>query len=128
MAPPNPAATASWPTPRWVVPRTRPSKNNSWARTSNLRHSTIVRYRRRSSSGSLVASTGSVRERVDVMPASVRVGDEELLRGEAGDHLGAIGRHDDLLLDPCRRVPVLRGAVRLEGDHHPLLDLDGVVD
>ena len=41
------------------MPRTRPSKNSSWARTSKYRHSTIVRYIRsrvsRSMSGAAVA-------------------------------------------------------------------------
>ena len=51
----TPAATASWPTPRWVVPRTRPSKKSSWARTSKKRHSTIVRYIRSRVSRSISA-------------------------------------------------------------------------
>ena len=33
-------------------------------------------------------------------------------------------RDDDLLLDPRRRAPVGRGAVRLEREHHALLELD----
>ena len=35
---------------------------------------------------------------------------------------------DDLFLDAGRRLAVARGAVRLEGEHHALLDLDRVVE
>src|SRR5262249_6034557 len=116
----KPAATASWPTPRWVVPRTRPSKNSSWARDSNRRHSAIVRYIARR----VWRSAAGAAAREVAMATSVGVGDEQLLGREARDHLGAVGRDDDLLLDPRRREPVRRRAVRLEGDDHPLLQLD----
>ena len=50
----------------------------------------------------------------------VRVRDEQLVRREVGDHLRAVGGHDDFFLDPGRREAVSRRTVRLEGDHHPL--------
>src|SRR6476659_4504317 len=121
MAAATPAATASWPMPRWVVPRTRPSKNSSWARTSNCRHSTIVRYIRRrvsrSMPGALVA-----------MPLLVGVGDEQLVGWETGDDPGTVGGDHDLFLDPRGGHAVLRRAVRLEGDDHALLELDRVLE
>jgi len=43
IASPNPAATASWPSARWLVPRTRFSMNSSYARSSNLRIALIRR-------------------------------------------------------------------------------------
>ena len=55
-------------------------------------------------------------------------GDEQLLGREAGDHVAAGRRDDDLLLDPRGRAPVGRGAVGLEREDHALLDLDRVVE
>src|SRR5438874_510831 len=55
-------------------------------------------------------------------------GDEQLLRREARDHLAAVLRDDELLLDPRRRPAVRRGPERLEREHHPFLDLDRVVE
>src|SRR4029078_12917899 len=98
MAAATPAATASWPTPRCVGPRTSPSKNSSWARTSKKRHSTIVRYIR-----SRVARSRSVVVVTVVFSPSVRVGDEQLVGREAGDDLRPVGGDHDLLLDPGRR-------------------------
>jgi len=54
--------------------------------------------------------------------------DEELLGGEAGDHLGAVLRDDELLLDPRRRPAVRRRPERLEREDHPLLDRLGMVE
>src|SRR5579872_7502985 len=113
---------ASCPTPRCVVPRTRPSKNSSWARVSNARHSTIVRYirrRRARSAGAAVAMLAVV---------SVLVRDEELGRREPGDDLRPLGCHDHLFLDPGGAEAVLRRAVRLEGDDHARLDLVRMVE
>src|SRR5688572_6288694 len=121
MAAPNPAATASWPIPRCVVPRTSPARNSSWVRCSNSRHSSMVRYirSRRSRSSSAADAAASVR--------SVLIGDEQLLRREAGDDLRPFGGDDHLLLDPRRGVAVGGRAVRLEGDDHPFLELDRVL-
>src|SRR6185295_2409139 len=119
MAAATPAATASWPTPRCVVPRTRPSKNSSWARTSNVRHSTIVRYIRRRVAWSMAGA---------VEATSVRVRHEELGRREARDDLRSLGGDHDLFLDPGRGVAVLGRAVGLERDDHALLELDRVVE
>ena len=55
-------------------------------------------------------------------------GDEQLLGGEARDHVAAGRRHDDLLLDARRRAAVGRGAVGLEREDHPLLELDRMVE
>src|SRR5690349_11468773 len=115
----TPAATASCPTPRCVVPRTSPSKNSSWARVSNSRHSTIVRYIRRRVAWSMAGA-------VEAM--SVRVRDEQLVGRELRDDHGAVGSDDDLLLDPGRRVAVLGRAVCLERDDHALLELDRVLE
>src|SRR3954471_8026442 len=112
--------------PRGGVPRTSPSKKTSCARTPKSRHSTIVRYIRsrvsRSMSGTVVAM------RASWIARSVRVGDEELVGWKAGDDLRAVGCDDDLLFDPRRRVAILRRAIGLEGDDHPLLELDGVLE
>src|SRR5690349_18062818 len=117
MATAKPAATASWPVPRWVVPRTRPRRTAPAPapRTAGTP----------ASSGR--ARVGSPCRGRSPLP-SVRVRHEQLLRREAGQDLGPVRRDDDLLLDPGRRVAVLRRAVRLEGDHHALLQLDRVVD
>src|SRR5918994_3951931 len=121
MAAAKPAATASCPMPRCVVPRTRPARNSSWVRCSNSRHSSIVRYiRRRSWRSTVPAAVASV--------TSVLIGDEQLLRREAGDDLRLAGGDDDLLLDARRRVAVCGGAVGLERDDHALLELDRVVE
>src|SRR5690348_6595993 len=120
MAWATPLATASWPTPRWVVPRTSPSKNSSCARTSSSRQRCIVRYMARPSSRSTLAAVTSVAMR------SVRVGDEQLVARELRDHARAVGGDDDLLLDARRGVAILGRAVRLEGDDHALLELDRV--
>src|SRR5687767_5270996 len=126
MAAANPAATASWPMPRWVVPRTRPSKNSFCARVPKRRHSTIVRYIPRRTSGSTAAVPG--RAAVSVIASSVRVGHEQLRRREARDHLRPFLRDHDLLRGPRGRVAVLGGTVRLEGDDHALLDLHRVLE
>src|SRR4051794_39529575 len=73
----------------------------------------------RSGAATAVSTTG---------PASVRVRDEQLGGREARDHLRAVGRDDDLLLDPGGGVAVLGGAVRLERDDHALLELDRVLE
>src|SRR5512141_1751881 len=106
MAAATPAATASWPTPRWVVPRTRPSKKSSWARTSKVRQSTIVRYIRSWTSGSICGRT------IAIGTLLVRVGDEQLVGWELGDHDGPVGGDHDLFLDPCRGDAVLGRTVR----------------
>src|SRR5919204_222616 len=49
-------------------------------------------------------------------------------RREAGDHLAAVGRHHELLLDPRRRPAVGGRPEGLEREHHPLLDRLGMVE
>src|SRR4051794_21692832 len=58
---------------------------------------------------------------------SVGVGDEQVLGGEEGEHLRAVVGEHDLLLDPRGGVAVGRGAVGLEGEHHPGPELDGLL-
>ncbi len=75
----------------------------------------------------------SVAARVAVARAGRRrgrslAGDEQLLGREARDHVAAVPRDHDLLLDPRRRAAVGRGAVGLEREHHPLLELDRAVE
>src|SRR5581483_5723087 len=48
--------------------------------------------------------------------------DEQLLGWEARDDLGAVFRHDELLLDPCRGPSVSGGPESFEGENHVLLD------
>ena len=55
-------------------------------------------------------------------------GHEQLIGREAGDHIAPGRGHDHLFLDPRRRAPVRRGAVGLEGEDHPFLELDGVLE
>src|SRR6266540_6554003 len=57
------------------------------------------------------------------LPHLVLVGDRQLLRRVQGDHLGALGGHHHLLLDPRGRVPVRRRAVGLQREDHALADL-----
>src|SRR5919108_566639 len=118
MATANPAATASWPTPRWVVPRTRPSKNNSWARVSRSRHSCINRYSVNPVSRSSVAGATVT---VAIGSRSISGGDElPRLRPDAGDLVRAdtrphqLDRRVDPLARPLVRVAlgVCRGADR----------------
>src|SRR3990170_4061667 len=52
-------------------------------------------------------------------------GHQQVLGGELGDHLGALSRNHQLLLDP-RRTPAVGGwPVRLEGEDHSLLEDPG---
>ena len=63
------------------------------------------------------------------MPLDVRpAGHDQLVRREPRDHLATVCRDHDLLLDPCGRAAVARGAVRLEREDHALLDFDRVVE
>src|SRR5690606_36301537 len=55
----------------------------------------------------------------EVAPAT---GDEQVLGGELRDDLAAVLRHDDLFLDARRAPAVRRGPVRLEREHHALLE------
>src|SRR2546421_185412 len=108
MAEPNPAATASMPRDRWLVPFTRFCMNRSYARFSNRRIRTICRYRASDVARSTVpvgrsSSAGSIpggeppswcsSETVDIgYPCrswSEAVGDEQLLRREGGEYRGA---------------------------------------
>src|SRR5437868_4402081 len=54
--------------------------------------------------------------------------DEQLLRRETRDHLAAVFRDYELLLDPRRRPAVRRRPEGLEREHHPLLDLGRIVE
>src|SRR5438876_12105428 len=54
--------------------------------------------------------------------------DQQLLGGEAGDHLAPVRGDDELLLDPRRLPAVRRGPKRLEREDHPLLDHLRVVE
>ena len=70
-----------------------------------------------------------VAPRDEVGAAHVRAaGDEQLVGREAGDHVAAGRGHDDLFLDPRRGPPVRRGAVGLEREDHPFLELDRVLE
>src|SRR4051794_36000178 len=55
-------------------------------------------------------------------------GDDEVLRREARDHLAAVLRDDELLLDARSRPAVARRPERLEREDHALADLLGVLD
>src|SRR6188472_3588877 len=128
MAAATPAATASCPIPRCVVPRTSPARNSSWVRCSNRRHSSIVRYIRRRRSRSRSCAAGAEELASPGSLTSVLVRHEQLLGREVGDDLWPVGGDDDLLLDASRRVAVLGRAVRLEGDDHSLLQLDRMLE
>src|SRR5262249_50051905 len=54
---------------------------------------------------------------------SVPVCDWKLVGREQRDDLGAARRHDHFFLDAGRGHPVGRRAVRLDGEHHPRLEL-----
>src|SRR5215472_14252946 len=53
---------------------------------------------------------------------------QQFLRRELGDDLAAVRRHDDLLLDPRGRPAVPGRPVRLEREHHPLLERLGMIE
>src|SRR5918992_6027805 len=55
-------------------------------------------------------------------------GDHQVLGREAGDHLAAVGRDHELLLDAGGGPAVARRPERLEREDHALLDLLGVVE
>src|SRR5580704_14676758 len=110
MAWATPAATASWPVPRWVVPLTRFCRNRSWARFSNCRIRVIFWYRPRT-----VASS--------IAPRLVRVGDEQFLGREPGDDLDAVVDHHHLLLQPGGGDAVAGRAVGFQCENHALADL-----
>jgi len=50
------------------------------------------------------------------------------LRSPLVEQLRAVGGDDDLLLDASGGMAVVRRAVRLQGEHHALLDDDGVLE
>src|SRR5919197_111512 len=58
---------------------------------------------------------------------SVGVRNWQLLCGVEGDHLGAVGGDDHLLLDARRRETVRGRAVGLQREDHALLDLRRVL-
>src|SRR5215510_166124 len=59
---------------------------------------------------------------------SIPVRDRKLVGREEGDDLGAARRHDYFFLDAGRGHPVGRRAVRLDGEHHPRLELHRIVE
>ena len=109
--------------PRWVVPRTSPSKKSSWARTSKNRHSTIVRYIRSRVSRSISGVAVAI-----VVAPSRRWRRTARRTGSVVMTSRAVGGDDDLLLDPRRRHAVLGRAVRLEGDDHAFLELHRMLE
>src|SRR6266550_4646240 len=137
MATAKPAAMASIPRERWLVPFTRFWRNRSWARCSNVLISTSCRYRARrvpraiSGGGApwtsvVVSPTLSPVRPQHTGSGSVLVGHHQLFGGEQREQLRPVRGDHDLLLDPRGRVSVIRRAVRLEREHHPLLELDGM--
>src|SRR5919197_3075611 len=107
----KPAATASCPSERWLVPLTRFWRNRSYARCSSARISTRRRYR-----SSRVGRSMSSR--------SIGIGDEELLRREERDDAAAVARDHHLLLDARGGMAVARRAIGLGREDHAFLDLD----
>src|SRR5258707_7936211 len=93
MATANPAATASCPSDRWLVPLTRFWRNKSYARFSSSRISSCDRY-----SASRVLRSMSF--------PSVGIGDEQLLGGEQGDYPAAVLSDHHLFLDARGGVAV----------------------
>src|SRR6266550_595891 len=91
MAAPKPAAIASMPSDRWLVPLTSWRMNRSYARFSNWRISCSLRYIARRVAGSI--SAASWRSRASGF----------------GD--------DDFLLDAGGAPSVIRRPVRLESEH-----------
>src|ERR1700752_1365116 len=109
MACDTPAATASWPVPRWVVPLTRFCRNRSCARFSNSRSSIIFRYIS-SAVASVISGTWIALLSIS---ASVGVGDVEVLGRKLGQDVDPVRPDHHLFLDPGRRPPVGRRAVGL---------------
>src|SRR5437763_2032421 len=112
MAAATPAATASWPVPRWVVPFTRFWRNRSWARFSNCLIRVMVRYSPRAVASSIAPHCRL--GRTQCLPGDAPgpdgpgrplggIGDEQLPGGEPGDDLHAAVHHHDLLLQPGGR-------------------------
>src|SRR5438045_4273379 len=117
MATPNPAAIASCPSARWLVPLIRFCMKRSYARFSTSRTSSIVRY-----SFSRVARSGLesaaareacawLMELLDCL-TSVRVGDGKLGRGKQCNDFAALVGHHDFFLDSRGRPAVAGGADR----------------
>src|SRR2546429_7567792 len=119
MATPNPAAIASCPSARWLVPLIRFCMKRSYARFSTSRTSSIVRY-----SFSRVARSGlespAAREAcawlMDFLDCltSVSVGDGKLSRGKQRNDFAALVGHHDFFLDSRSRPAVAGGAKGLE--------------
>src|SRR5579871_6135330 len=61
-------------------------------------------------------------------PSSVGIRHQQLLSRKAGQHHRAVTRAHHLLLDPCRRTPVLSRAEGLEREDHPLSQLDRMLE
>src|SRR5262249_30257351 len=103
----------------WAAqPARAPRGWRPWARTARA---LLPPWRRAEWRSGLAASSHVIAVAAD------RVDDRDLLHREVGDDLGAVGVDDEHLLDAHAelvRLPVLR----LEREHHPRLDLDGMVE
>src|SRR5512146_2469 len=59
---------------------------------------------------------------------SVGIRNRQFLRREKRYHLASIGRNHQLLFDSCGRETVARRAIGLQREHHPGLDLGGLLE
>src|SRR5690606_14495735 len=119
MRSPRPCVMSS--APRHALPRPRcPVRAPPWVSASRLAPSfRCVQMR---------LGVAHPRQRaVDGHVASA-AGDQQILGGELGDHLAAVGGDHDLLLDARGTPAVGRGPVGLQGEHHPLLQHLGVLE
>src|SRR5215471_4434338 len=75
------------------------------------------------------AASLAIVERVVTFRAPlVRVGDEKLFGGEESNYPATrVGDHH-LLLDPRRRMAIRGGAIGLQREDHPLLDLQRFIE
>src|SRR2546421_11340141 len=118
MATPNPAAIASCPSARWLVPLIRFCMKRSYARFSTSRTSSMVRYSfsRVARSGLDPAAAGEacawLMDFLDCL-TSVRVSDGKLRRGQQRNHLAPLRGHHDCFLDSRTRPAVARAAIAL---------------
>src|SRR5437016_3217627 len=132
MATPNPAAIASCPSARWLVPLIRFCMKRSYARFSTSRTSSIVRYSFSRVAGSGLESTDAGEACAWLMRfldclTSVRVSDGKLSRGKQGNDFAALVGDDDFFLDSRCRPAVGGRAIGLEREHHARLDLVRVI-